>query len=262
MNGFNWILLVVLHCELYTRRPCAGGWALPFTILDAPSPGGVIVRFAKRRRATHAAISTAKYQITRRRIPACTSTAGILLVYTSMRDLYAWVCVLECALPVCGTLLLLHLLPHLVSAASFLFVPLCLCVCVNYLMVCKFAMRCVAAWFQFCGWRKINFVSGLILPLCCIASPVASCQFPVYNFICWRCTALQSVYVICSYCAQLYRKQEAHTNLINLKCMKAVANQHNIMLTHTHTHTQQVNKQVECLQQTESHRERVTEKWG
>lgn len=118
---------------------------------------------------------------------------------------------------------------------SSLCLGVCLCVCVNYLMVCKFAMRCVAAWFQFCGWRKINFVSGLILPLCCIASPVASCQLPVYNFICRRCTAPQSVYVICSYCAQLYRKQEAHTNLINLKCMKAVANQHNIMLTHTHT---------------------------
>lgn len=42
--------------------------------------------------------------------------------------------------------------------------------------------------------------------------------------------------------------------------MKAVANQHNIMLTHTHT--QQVNKQAEYLLQTESHRERVTEKWG
>lgn len=204
------------------------GWVLPFTILDTPTP-------TSRRRAAHMPpFRAAKYQITRRWLPACTCTIYIylcvcvcvcLLHYPHVAHIYCSTC--------CHTL---SLLPQPSSAS----VSVSVSVCVNYLMVCKFATRCVcvAAWFQFCGWRKINFVAGLILP----------CVLPVYNFICLHCTAAQCVYVICSYSAQLYRKQEAHTNLINLKCMKAVANQHNIihtgthLLVHTHWHTHTHNK--------------------
>lgn len=55
-----------------------------------------------------------------------------------------------------GTLLLLHLLRHTLSVSLALLLTPLLClslfVCVNYLMVCKFAPRLLpGARFQFCG---------------------------------------------------------------------------------------------------------------
>lgn len=109
--------------------------------------------------------------------------------------------------PLAATPCLCCLLPLCASAC------LCLCVCVNYLMVCKFAMRCVAAWFQFCGWRKINFVSGLFLPLCCIALPVASCRLPVaslqFHLSAMHCAAerIRNMLVLC---AIIQKTRSAH----------------------------------------------------
>lgn len=59
-------------------------------------------------------------------------------------------------------------------------------------------------------------------------------------------------------CAQLNRKQEVHTNLINLKCMKPVANQYTQF--HTHTTSKQTYQMSVTNRQAASQGDRQTER--
>lgn len=106
------MVLVAQHCKRY-------GW-LSTSVYN--------IRYAyayvATTRRTHAAISSCEIS------NYATLTTRMYLYY-----IYIFVCVRVCvfaALPACGTHLLLHLLPHLVSAAAAflrLRLRLCLCVC-------------------------------------------------------------------------------------------------------------------------------------